>query len=140
MKPESSQLTGATAIYAEHTLRVANDKIAHNPEVITVQQATLQNVLSNSLHNIPADKAGEVAVLLACAVKSAFDALNTVNVEDDNSAFQNLNTGFATGGYVSKDAIEEAVIKSTAPLADNISLLNSIVNQLQVAVSHARTR
>lgn len=82
MKPESGQLTGAAAIYAEHTLRVANDKTAHNPEVITAQQATLQNVLSNSLHKVDPLDAKRVADLLALAVKSAFEALGSGSVSD----------------------------------------------------------
>jgi|GEM_PF-5657602 len=95
------------------------------PAEETIEQHTLSAVLSSALHLVDADQAGDVAVKLAQAVKSAF---------------QVLNFGFHTGGYVSKDAIEEAVIKSTAQLTDNISLLNSMVHQLQVTVSHARTR
>ena len=52
----------------------------------TIEQRTLSAVLSSALHQIDADQAGDVAVKLAQAVKSAF---------------QTLNSGFATGGYVS---------------------------------------
>ncbi|POP41750.1 hypothetical protein CHU32_24610 [Superficieibacter electus] len=52
----------------------------------TIEQRTLSAVLSSALHQIDADQAGDVAVKLAQAVKSAF---------------QTLNSGFAAGGYIS---------------------------------------
>ena len=52
----------------------------------TIEQRTLSAVLSNSLHLVDADQAGDAAVKLSQAVKSAF---------------QTLNSGFAAGGYVS---------------------------------------
>ncbi len=43
----------------------------------TIEQRTLSYVLSSALHQVDADQAGEVAVKLAQAVKSAFQTLNS---------------------------------------------------------------
>lgn len=43
----------------------------------TIEQHTLSAVLSSTLHLVDADQAGDVAVKLAQAVKSAFQTLNT---------------------------------------------------------------
>lgn len=52
----------------------------------SIEQCTLSVVLSSALHQVDAERAGDVAVKLAQAVKSAF---------------QTLYSGFAAGGYVS---------------------------------------
>jgi hypothetical protein len=67
-------------------VRVRVGKIAETSTVETIEQRTLSAVLSNSLHLFDAAQAGDTAVKIAQAVKSAF---------------QTLNSGFAAGGYVS---------------------------------------
>lgn len=47
----------------------------------TIEEETLSKVLANSLHNVPHEKAGDVAELLARAVKSAFSALGHASGE-----------------------------------------------------------
>lgn len=67
-------------------VRVRLSKLGETSTVETIEQRTLSAVLSNSLHKVDPAQAGDAAVKLAQAVKSAF---------------QTLNSGFAAGGYVS---------------------------------------
>ncbi|WP_194206794.1 hypothetical protein [Superficieibacter sp. 1612_C1] len=53
----------------------------------SIEQRTLSVVLSSALHQVDAERAGDVAIKLAQAVKSAF---------------QTLNSGFAAGGKMSQ--------------------------------------
>lgn len=86
-------VTRAEAIAKEAQERkaeiVADRFVTHGesgPGIETIEQRTLSAVLSNSLYLVDSDQAGDVAVKLAQAVKSAF---------------QTLNSGFAAGGYLS---------------------------------------
>lgn len=71
---------------ADGSVRACFGKLDETSTVETIEQRTLSAVLSNSLHLVDAAQAGDAAVKLAQAVKSAF---------------QTLNSGFAAGGYVS---------------------------------------
>ncbi|UWG09875.1 MAG: hypothetical protein [Bacteriophage sp.] len=83
----------------------------------TIEQETLSKVLANSLHNVPHEKAGDVAELLARAVKSAFSALGHASGEQEKERPKESNLSVGTFKVYSEGEVKVA---SGSPLAAEI--------------------
>ncbi|HHE7609449.1 TPA: hypothetical protein ACPFH1_005324, partial [Klebsiella pneumoniae] len=83
----------------------------------TIEEETLSKVLANSLHNVPHEKAGDVAELLARAVKSAFSALGHASGEQEKERPKESDLSVGTFKVYSEGEVKVA---SGSPLAAEI--------------------